>query len=129
MIELATIPYGEIVTGFAGFGAAWFYVRQKLSSQKLELTKYQAETELIVMIQSNLNDANLKLKELNTELDNLRKMINEKDVAISELTLKNQELTHTKETLESKIEVLNNLINRLSTVIDETTVRIENAIR
>lgn len=117
MIDQANIE--QIGLGIASLGAAIYYIKNKLISDKVSNTIDQSHVDIIGILQNQRDKAYEEIEAKDKEIQKLKENLDNADDVISELK---QDL----KSVNNRIAMLNDLINRLTKVIELTNQHIDN---
>jgi len=121
-IQIPMSIWGPIFTALGGLGTGAMFVWKKLSSQKLEATKNNAETDVIEHLQEQRDEAIKTAKEAQQA-----KLI--ADMALAETRAKMEQMYDEMESLRQRLALLNQLVGRLTAALDLTKHQLTTIIK
>jgi len=121
-IQIPMSIWGPIFTAIGGLATGAMFVWKKFSSQKLETTKNNAETDVIEHLQEQRDEAIKTAKEAQQA-----RAISE--LALAEAKARMEEMADNIESLRQRLALLNQLVGRLTAALDLTKQQLTSIIR
>lgn len=121
-IQIPMSIWGPIFTAIGGLGTGAMFVWKKLSSQRLEATKNNAETDVIEHLQEQRDEAIFTAKEANQS----RALA---EHSLTETKAKMEQMADNMESLRQRLALMNQLVGRLTAALDLTKTQLNNIIR
>ena len=113
MVNLITQHISEIITGVGASLLTYTTLKNKILTNSLEITKYKAESELIEMLQDQIDKLNTSNTQLTVGTNDSYRNITTCENEVARLNVMCSEF-------ESRIQLQDAVINHLSTVLKDT---------